>query len=222
MFAPLIEKAGLTFKHSCEFTHPTMIGDIAKMHRILDNIMSNAIKYTPRDGTITYSFRERPYTNPQFAICEIVVEDTGIGMDADTLEHIYEPFHRGTAGRTSTYAGTGLGMSIVKNLVKLKGGDIKIESELGKGTKVTASIPANISDLKVVLPKVADLSKVYNLAGVNVLVAEDNIANQKVAKKMLTNLNASVTIVENGAEAYKAFINSPNYYHVILMDVKCQ
>ncbi len=218
-FKPLTQNAGLTFVHSCEFIHPTMQGDLLKMHRILDNIMSNAIKYTPKGGTIYYSFKEKPYTNPQFALCEIAVEDTGIGMDEDTLEHIYEPFHRGSLSKSSEYTGTGLGMAIVKSLVELKGGEIKIESAVGKGTKVTVSIPSKILDTKLEHPKTQDLSTVYDLTNVSVLVVEDNIPNQKVAKKMLTNLGASVTIAENGKIGVDLFTQDPAF-DIILMDIQ--
>lgn len=218
-FKPSINKSKLYFKHSCEFIHPTMIGDLTKMHRILDNIMSNAIKYTPPGGTITYSFKEKPYSNPQFALCEIIVEDDGIGMDEETLNHIYEPFYRGTIANNINYSGTGLGMCIVKNLVELKGGEIKIESTLGKGTKVIIDIPVKISFEKLEEENIVDYNS-FDFKGLKILLIEDNIINQKVTNKMLNKFNAVVSIADNGKKGYEMYIDPQNDFDVILMDIQ--
>lgn len=226
-FAPQLEQAGLHFIHSCEYVHPVLLGDVVVLHRILNNIMSNAIKYTPKGGTITYAFRELPYHNPQFALCEITVTDTGIGMDEYTQRNLFEAFNRGSLEKSSAYEGTGLGMSIVKKLVELKGGDIIVKSAKGKGTSVSIVVPVRIPDDVTIMPKAEEFPKIeeladtYHLAGLSILVVDDNKPNQKVAQKMLSNLGATVTLAANGQEAYELFVNTDdNTFDIILMDVQ--
>ena len=110
------------------------------------NLLSNAYKYTPAGGSVTLTLRELPSDKPGFALFETVVADTGIGMSAEFLPHIFEEFSRETSVTESRIQGTGLGMPIVKKLVELMDGTITVESKLGEGTTFTVRLYHRLSD----------------------------------------------------------------------------
>ena len=110
------------------------------------NLLSNAYKYTPAGGSVTLSLRELPSDKPGYVLFETVVADTGIGMSAEFLPHIFEEFSRENSVTESKIQGTGLGMPIVKKLVELMDGTITVESKLGEGTTFTVRLYHRLSD----------------------------------------------------------------------------
>lgn len=108
--------------------HEEVIGDILRIQKVFTNLMSNSVKYTPDGGKIRLSITEKPSGNDKFGCYEFVFEDNGIGMSKEYLEHIFEPFSRAADERVNRIIGTGLGMPISRNIVRMMGGDIKVES----------------------------------------------------------------------------------------------
>ncbi len=218
---PLAEAKGLVFTHSLNIQHDLCIGDVLRFHRIVDNLLSNAIKFTPRGGTVDYSLMELPYDKPDYMMFQIAVTDSGIGMNENTKAHLFEPFFRKATIMADHIEGTGLGMSIVKSIVELKGGSIEVESEPGKGSKFIINLPVRLSDEQKRPEKAPPNAEMRNLSGVNVLLVEDHPINQKIAKKILENAGATVTAAENGKTGHEIFMRSgANEFAVILMDIQ--
>lgn len=145
-----------------------LIGDTMRLNQILLNLMSNAIKYTPEGGSVKVSINEDPDTRPGFNDYRIVVEDTGIGMEPEFLEHIFDPFERERNDTTNFTEGTGLGMSITKNVVDMMDGTISVESTPGEGSRFTVTVP---------LKPAPEGEEAFDLSGFNqlrVLVVDDD------------------------------------------------
>ncbi len=120
--------------------HEYLIGDSIRLRQIFINLLSNAVKYTPKGGKVFLDLTELPCDDPDKAKFLISVTDTGYGMTPEFLEHVFEPFVRAENSVTNKVQGTGLGMAITKNLVDLQGGDIKVQSEVGKGSRVDVTL----------------------------------------------------------------------------------
>lgn len=124
----------------------TLLGDKVRLHQILINILSNAVKYTPEGGRIEFSICELTRINDNFARIRFVVKDNGIGMSQEYLDKIFDPFTRETRDTVNKIQGTGLGMAITKNLVDMMGGNIKVESRLGEGSTFTVEVELRIDE----------------------------------------------------------------------------
>ena len=146
--------------------HENVIGDSLRIQQAFVNILSNSVKYTHEGGRITIEVTEKPSGQIKTGCYEFVFEDTGIGMTPEFLEKIFDPFERAEDVRISKVQGTGLGMSITKNIVQMLGGDIKIESEIGVGTKFLVTIPMKYQE--------ADNADLHELIGLPVLVVDDD------------------------------------------------
>ena len=145
LFAVFDEKArkkNISLHYTMNVEHEHVLTDVTKVKEILVNILSNAIKYTPAGGSVMVYVDELPCDESGYMIVRIRISDTGIGMSQDYLTKIFEAFTREKNTTKSKIAGTGLGMSIVKNYVDLLGGTIEVESELGKGSTFTVTFPA--------------------------------------------------------------------------------
>lgn len=145
--------------------HENVIGDSRRVQQVFMNLMGNAVKYTPEGGKIDLTIREMPANTPRVGCFEFIFEDNGIGMSKEFLPTIFEPFSRAKDPRTAGVQGTGLGMPITKNIVRMMNGDIKVESELNKGTKVTVTIMLELQEVEESDKEFTDLS---------VLVADDD------------------------------------------------
>lgn len=211
------EKTGKNFIINYEFENSYVRGDFSKLHQILNNLLSNAFKYTRENGTISFTVQElniEEHTNYSFEI-----KDNGCGMTKEFLEKIYAPFERETSFGAKGIKGTGLGMAIVKALVGQLGGDIKIESEIGNGTKINLLIPLEvIGDLKE--EQIEQVEEI-NFEGKKILVAEDNDINMEIITELLTMKGLIVIQAWNGKEAVEIFKNSKvNEIEMILMDMQ--
>ena len=120
--------------------HEQVIGDSRRIGQVFVNIMSNAIKYTPNGGKISLSVKESPTGNQGFSHYQFIFEDNGYGMTEEFLKHLFEPFTRASDKQTAGIQGTGLGMAITRNLVRMMGGDISVESVYGEGSKFTVNM----------------------------------------------------------------------------------
>ena len=206
--------------HIEEGLHPQVIGDERRLKQILVNILDNASKYTPDYGKVSIGLNELNKMTQTMGAYRFTIEDTGIGMKPEYIKHIFEPFSRADDSRTSKTVGTGLGMTIVKNLVAMMGGDIQIESEYGKGTRFLITLTLNKCGAPPALPGKKDpLPETF--PGLRILMAEDNEINRQIAVEMLGLLGAEVETAENGRAAVDAVLSHPPlYYDMVFMDIQ--
>ncbi len=168
-------------------------GDVLRLKQIFSNVLSNSVKYTKEGGEISIHIAEKPSTQEQIGCYEFVFQDNGIGMAEDFLQRIYDPFERAEDVRISKIQGTGLGMTISKNIIQMMGGEIQIESELGEGTIVTITIP-----LKYQAPGTEGRN---DLEGQNVLVVDDEPYACEQICNLLQKMGMHGEWVLNGADA---------------------
>ena len=215
------QKKNLTIEHYVNVQHPDIICDKTKMQEVLTNIIGNAVKYTPPGGTITITTDELPDEREGYIKIRTVVEDNGIGMSREFLPHLFDSFTRERDTTSAKVVGTGLGMAIVKSLVDLMDGSVTVESELGKGTKFTVTIPHKIAPPEYYAKKASnEANEKVEFSGKHILLAEDNELNMEIAEFMLQNEGADVSKAWNGQEAVELFRNSePGEFDVILMDI---
>ena len=200
------------------FESPYVWGSPLHVRQIFINILSNSIKYNKKGGKISVRVSAvRP--SAQQVIYRVVIADTGIGMSREYLEHLFEPFSREHEGISSTYEGTGLGMSIVKKLVEKMEGTIEVQSAEGVGSTFTVTVPFELAEKADIRSDDKELEE-YDLSGVRVLLVEDNELNMEIAETFLKDAGAVVTKAFNGQQAVYAFSEaSPGAFDVILMDV---
>ena len=200
--------------------HPYVVCDRLRLNQVLLNILSNALKFTPAGGKISISAVERPGDTADTAIYEFCTRDTGIGMAPEFLEHIFEPFERERTSTVSGIQGTGLGMSITKNLVELMNGRIAVESRLGQGSAFLCSFSFRLSEAPAPL-SAPELSCPPQSADWRILLVEDNELNQEIAMTILEEAGCAVDVASDGAEAVEKVRHSlENPYDVVLMDIQ--
>lgn len=201
--------------------HSHVSGDESRLKQVLVNILENASKYTGEGGEIKFFLEETVKNEQHVGTYQFAVEDNGIGMKPEFLEHIFEPFSRADDSRMNRAAGTGLGMTIVKSLVTMMGGDIQVESEYRKGSRFQVTICLNKCDAPSVLLPMGTAKKESSFPSFRVLLVEDNELNRQIATEMLELLDAQVEIAENGRDAVDAIRNHPTfYYDIVLMDIQ--
>lgn len=202
--------------------HKHVMVDATKMQEILSNLISNAIKYTPEDGHVSIDIQELECEREGYVLFQTKVSDTGIGMSEDFLPSLFELFARERNTTISKIPGTGLGMAIVKNLVDLMNGSIEVESELGKGSTFTITIPHKIAD-KDYTNRNIESSNVSDIdfKGKRILLAEDNKLNAEITTTILSEMGFEVKAVEDGILCVNEMQYQPaNTYDLILMDIQ--
>ena len=220
----LMDKNSLNFLHNTELLHCNCIGDTAQLQRIWDNLVSNACKFTPPGGTVTFSACELPSDNKRLGWYKFTISDTGIGIDSESLQHLFDPFFRSSDVISKHIEGSGLGLAIVKNIVDYKGGTISVTSRQGEGTTFTVTLPLHFdtaAEHPVEKPTHTFGSADFDFSGKSLLLAEDHPINQKVAELILEKTGAAVTIVENGLQCTELFTGSAKgSFDAILMDIQ--
>lgn len=220
----LMDKNSLNFLHNAELLHCNCIGDTAQLQRIWDNLVSNACKFTPPGGTVTFSACELPSDNERLGWYKFTISDTGIGIDSESLQHLFDPFFRSSDVISKHIEGSGLGLAIVKNIVDYKGGTISVTSRQGEGTTFTVTLPLHFdtaAEHPVKKPTHTFGSADFDFSGKSLLLAEDHPINQKVAELILEKTGAAVTIVENGLQCTELFTGSAKgSFDAILMDIQ--
>lgn len=198
-----------------------LIGDPTRLYQILLNLLSNAIKFTPSNGNISCSIKQKIKDKDKIKI-EFEVSDTGIGMSEEQLKIIFQAFTQAEYSTTRKFGGTGLGLSIVKNLVELQGGEIFVESEIDKGTKFTFVLPFGVGDKSD--NKKTEKSKTtiqsHEAENIKILLVEDNPINQELIVDTIKawNKNISIKKAENGMVAIDLL--TKNNYSLIFMDIQ--
>ena len=230
----------LMLDFSCDVKDEYVCGDILRLNQILLNCLGNAIKFTPPGGTVSFSIHQTAPAKAGRASYEFKICDTGIGIDAEFLPHIFDPFERERTSTVSGIQGTGLGMSICKNLVELMDGNISVTSEKDKGTQITIALDMTLAGeddaarLKAEKEAAAALHPAVidndaapaahqpdDLTGIRVLIVEDNELNLEITCAILEQTGATLDTAEDGSIALeKVQTSPPGYYDIILMDIQ--
>jgi signal transduction histidine kinase/CheY-like chemotaxis protein/ABC-type amino acid transport substrate-binding protein/CRISPR/Cas system-associated protein endoribonuclease Cas2 len=225
-----MQEKGLDFSISTEgLRHEKVICDRTCLNQVLLNLMGNAMKFTPADGSVRLQITEKSMEQTENdsegkAIYEFRVTDTGIGMSEEFMEHVFEPFERERNSTVSGIQGTGLGMSITKNIVEMMGGTISVTSLQGKGTEFVVCLPMKqvAADGEVIAAK-AETVKAdrRNIKGQRVLLVEDNEINREIAVEILSDADLVVEEAEDGSLAVDRLLEKgAGYYKLVLMDIQ--
>lgn len=198
-------------------------GDPLRLGQVLTNLVGNAVKFTS-SGEIEVAISQEEHRGNMQQL-KFSVRDTGIGIAQKNLEQLFEPFTQNDNSTTRHYGGTGLGLSISRNLIEMMGGKLWAESDLGVGSTFSFTIWLTKSVQQVSGSETSsnrDKKKSVCLAGLKILVAEDNPVNRQIAEEFLKQEGALVDSVENGEVALNRIIdaNYKDYYDLILMDIQ--
>ena len=197
-----------------------ILGDELRIKQVITNLLTNAVKFTDNDGSIDISVQNLIELGEEFDYLFIMVRDTGIGMSKEQLSRVFYAFEQADVGTTRKYGGTGLGLSICRRIVEAMGGEIWIDSELGKGSAFNFTIKYVKSESGT--GNFDELNKEAHepLRGSKVLLAEDVEINREIVIAMLEPLEFEIDCAENGVEAVSLFLRNPDKYDFILMDVQ--
>ena len=213
------EAAGLTVtgEHD-DFSGIYVRSSALHLKKILMNLFTNCVKYNKPGGSIHMQMHMLELTDAKIT-CQFIIEDTGLGMSEDFIQnHLFKPFEQADESSRSSYMGTGLGMSIVQQLVEQMGGTISVESKLGEGSRFTVVLPFELD--RDATAAAASTQTSSDISGARLLVAEDNELNMEIAIFLLHDSGAQTVPVQNGRQALAAFRDSePGGFDAILMDV---
>ena len=217
IMSPQAEKAGIRLALEEEgLEHIRVIGHSLYLKKILLNVIGNALKYNRPQGHVFVRATETACQDKTATYC-FVIEDTGIGIGEDFKERIFEPFSQEHQDARTHYNGAGLGMSIVKKMVDQMEGTVKVDSQLGKGSKVQITLPLKVDGARTGNEEGNIESSV---AGMRVLLAEDNEINCEILEFMLKEAGAKVVTANDGKAAVDAFAASPpGTFDCVLMDL---
>ena len=214
------EEAGVrVVLEEVDLEHSKLIGNPLYVKQILMNVLDNAIRYNRPGGSVFIQVKETGCWNGT-ADCQFVIEDTGIGIGEDFKKHIFEPFTQEHQGARTHYSGVGLGLSIVKKLVEHMEGTIEVESQLGRGSIFQITLPLQADQTWRARPVDKARNVLGSIAGMRVLLAEDNEINCEIVEFMLREAGAEVVTANDGKAAADAFAASaPGDFDCVLMDL---
>lgn len=221
MFQKNVEAKGVAFYVEMKDVDVKyIVGDELRISQILVNFLSNAQKFTEK-GEIRVTFRQLQKENGKVSLM-FRVHDTGKGMDAKFISRIFKPFEQESQDITKQYGGSGLGMSITDRLVHLMGGEIVIDSMLGKGSDFSVYLTLPIAEVSEIETEQEDETGTdFTFNGCHILMAEDNEINAEIAVSILENEGAKVDVAVNGKDAVEKYAASaPGTYNFILMDIQ--
>lgn len=221
VFSEMMAEKNIEFTHEDLVVHHNVYCDPTKMREVFMNLLSNAYKYTKPGGKVHVRLRELPSDREGYAFFETSVSDTGIGMSAEFLAHIFEEFSRENTTTANKIEGTGLGMPIVKRLVELMGGTIRVTSEKGVGTTFVVTLPHRIANESENAEPENIVTDETVFEGKRILLAEDNDLNAEIAEEILTSAGFMIERAEDGAICYEKIVSSDKgYYDLVLMDIQ--
>lgn len=223
VFEDDIRKKNLQYSADLDVNHAFIFCDRVKLQEIMLNIISNAIKYTSDGHVVHVKIYEKDSEDPRKARFIFTCEDTGIGMSEEYLPHIFEEFSREHTTTENKVAGTGLGLPIVKSMIELMGGSIRVESAQGAGTKFTVDISFDTaSEEDVYRNQISEQPDILEkLKGKRILLAEDNDLNAEIAIELLAEQKIIVYRAKDGAECLDKLEKADSgYYDMILMDIQ--
>ena len=222
MFQNQADSKGQTLTVTTHLLYPYAYVDIPHLTEICTNLVSNAVKYTGACGMIHCDITQKPGEKEGWCDMVITVDDNGIGMSQEFLEHIFEPFERERTSTVSKVEGSGIGMGIVKKLVGLMGGTVEVESKIGVGSTFTVTIPCRIaSEEETQAKRETAPSGKKSLRGVKILLAEDNDLNAEIAAELLQEEGCTVDHAKDGVECVDMLEKAADgTYQLILMDIQ--
>lgn len=210
----------LKFNSTC-IKHTVVVGDELRLKQVLINLLTNSIRYTDEGGKVSLDVEEKLLPGNLYADYRFVVNDNGRGMSKEFVKRIFEPFEREHNSTESSVEGTGLGMTITRNFVKLMKGRINIDSTLGKGTRISVDIRMLASPKSEYDDEITEIVDKLDIAGCKVLVVEDHIVNMNIMKDYLEDAGVIMTSAVNGAEAVQIIKNCEAWeFDLILMDIQ--
>ena len=216
-FSPIGQERGLEMScHVALDTPREVLGDPVRVRQILSNYLSNALKFTQHGRIHVHLFRR------SHEVARIEVSDTGIGVSPELRATLFQPFTQADSSTTRRFGGSGLGLSICRELATLMGGDVGMDSDGRSGTRVWVDLPlvtASEEDFSTIASPLDDVAPKRPLQGMRVLLAEDNAVNRLIVGTMLTRLGAEVIEAANGSEAIAQASSEPLNVHAILMDL---
>ncbi len=213
------QQQGKKFTFEKDITDTHVYGDPMRISQVMNNLLSNALKFTPQGGSISVKLRQLDYM--KHIKYQITVSDTGTGMSEDFVGKIFEPYARETRFGARSVSGTGLGMPIVKSLVMQMSGEITVDSHLGKGSTFTVTIPLEKAESTAEERQPEKVHTSVSLEGKHILLAEDNEINMEIATEMLSAQGVDISQAWNGREAVDMFAASGiNEFDAVLMDMQ--
>lgn len=217
--APQARERGQRFSISAAGLAPAYLGDALRLNQILINLLSNALKYTPEGGVV--SLEAAPVEGPGGKpAVRFRVADSGRGMSKDFLKRMYEPFEQEAPDGGRNLESSGLGLTIARNLTHLMDGQISVESELGRGTTFTVTLPLAPAEPRREEAR-PHREEEPTFAGERLLLVEDNEINREIALALLHSRGLKVDTAADGAEAVERFSQStPGFYRAVLMDIR--
>lgn len=212
------KEKGLDFIVKVDDAIPSILkGDPYRLNQILFNLVGNSIKFTSKGYiSVMANLLEDENENVRLAF---VISDSGIGIPEHKQSRIFESFTQAYTDTTRKFGGTGLGLAITKNLTVLQGGEINLKSKVGMGTTFTVQMPFAKSKLKTLAEEKTNKDEVYDLSKLKILVVEDNVMNQFVAKQFFKRWNTDIEIANNGLEAINILAQRDDF-NLVLMDLQ--
>ena len=216
---PHAAEKNIDFTLDCSrLEHSKIFGGENKLRQLVMYLVNNAVTYTRPGGKVSLTVSEEDYLSGRSAAYQIAVSDTGIGISESFLRRLFEPFSRERNTTVSGVHGTGLGLTIAKNIVNMLGGTISVESEVGKGSTFTVNLRLRVQPQPAAPAVDADR---HVLSGKRILLVDDNEINQELEMEILQELGFTVDLASDGGEAAKKVEDSaPGDYNLILMDIQ--
>ena len=217
MFLFPMEEKGLRLRFINETRTPYVWGDYLRLTQVIANLLSNAMKFTPAGGSVTFHAKETDGTQEGHRRFSIAIRDTGIGMEPEFMERIFNAFERERSSTVSGVQGTGLGLAISKRLAELMNGTLTCTSTKGVGTEFVFTFELPVAEA----PKAVQTAGPADLTGRKLLLVEDNELNREIALEILTEGGIRVTEATNGAEALEILRSAaPGDFDAVLMDIQ--
>ena len=225
LFRAQIEEKRLTLTKRLELPEDKVLADSHRFRRILSNLVSNAVKFTPGGGRIEIGARQKQVSESGYARYEFTVSDNGVGMSEDFMRRMYDAFEREESSTKAGTVGTGLGLTITKSLLNVMGGSISVQSKKGEGTTFTVDVPLKLA-ASASGPSEYDVfdtdEEDYRAKGEHrILLVEDIEINRMLAETVLEEAGFLVESVTDGCDAVEIITNHPQwYYDLVLMDIQ--
>ncbi len=221
MLLPQAQKKNINLSvNSSRLMHYDVFSDPGKLKQLFMHLSNNAIKYTEYGGRVDVSLVELERLPNDHIVCQFTVEDTGIGIGEEFLEHIFEPFEREKNTTLSGVHGTGLGLTIVKNITEMMGGRIEVKSNAGKGSRFTVTLRLRIQEQPLSISN-GNEDTLSHLMNHKILLVEDNEINLEIETEILQGLGFVIETAENGSIAVEKIKEAaPGEFALVLMDIQ--
>ncbi len=221
MLLPQAQKKNINLSvNSSRLMHYDVFSDPGKLKQLFMHLSNNAIKYTEYGGRVDVSLVELERLPNDQIVCQFTVEDTGIGIGEEFLEHIFEPFEREKNTTLSGVHGTGLGLTIVKNITEMMGGRIEVKSNAGKGSRFTVTLRLRIQEQPLSISN-GNEDTLSQLMNHKILLVEDNEINLEIETEILQGLGFVTETAENGSTAVEKIKEAaPGEFALVLMDIQ--